>query len=127
ARGGAGAGDTDRAKAVAREAEAVARSITSDLEQQAWGLAEVVEAWAAAGDIDRAEEIAWSISLTHYRAQALVNLASQVGAARAGPLIAQAVRLDAWQIAVDALAVALPDVLTAVADDLLSGQPGALG
>ncbi|NUK32433.1 hypothetical protein HRW12_01295 [Streptomyces lunaelactis] len=127
ARARAGAGDTDRAKAVAREAEAVAWSITSDLEQQAWGLAEVVEAWAAAGGIDRAEEIAWSISLTHYRAQALVNLASQVGAARAGPLIAQAVRLDAWQIAVDALAVALPDVLTAVADDLLSGQPGALG
>ena len=49
-------GDVDRARQVAQQAEAVARSIT-DPSEQAWALAGVAEALARTGDVDRAEAV----------------------------------------------------------------------
>lgn len=67
--------------------------------------------------------MARSIDFPERQAEALVSVAARAGADRAGPLIAQALRLDTWHTAAPALAVHRPDVLTLVADELLLGRP----
>ncbi|MFI5749886.1 hypothetical protein ACIBBE_29050 [Streptomyces sp. NPDC051644] len=120
------AGETDLAEDLFHEAEAAARTI-AELDRRASALAEMVEVMALAGVVDRAEAVARTIDFFPVRqAEALVSVAGRVGADRAGPLIAQALRLDAWHTAAPALAVHRPDVLTLLADGLLRGRSGAL-
>ncbi|MFE5199042.1 hypothetical protein ACFQ93_36005 [Streptomyces sp. NPDC056601] len=135
-------GDADRA-------QAIACSITHPHEQ-ARALARVARTVAptvaAAGDADRAEAIARRIADPHEQARALAGVALAVavaretegaeslvfevraragsiaepGAARACLLLGHALRLGPYQAACEALAVIRPDVLAAVADDLLA-------
>ena len=68
----AGAGDLNRAEALARQAEALARSIT-DPDWQAQALAALARMAARTGDLDRAEALARSITDPDGQAQALAT------------------------------------------------------
>jgi hypothetical protein len=69
----AGAGDLEKARQVAVQAEAAARSIT-DPDRQAWALTEVTEALIRAGDLGGAEAAARSITDPDRQAWALTEV-----------------------------------------------------
>ncbi|MFE5030150.1 hypothetical protein ACFRAO_44465 [Streptomyces sp. NPDC056656] len=81
---------------------------------------------AQAGDVDRAEALTRTIINPRERAGALVAVSRQADAARACSLIMQALRLDSWQVAGNALAAQFPEVLIVVADELLADRPATL-
>ncbi|MGW5061785.1 hypothetical protein ACWEQ2_31420 [Streptomyces sp. NPDC004096] len=113
------AGMHGRARDAANEAERRARRL-ADPENLSWQLADVAEALAAAGYLDRAEALAMSLAtLTdrpHHQAQALVNLVPYVPPQHATRLVAHALKAGAWRTSADALAVLAPDVLMDVVD-----------
>src|SRR5206468_3835608 len=86
ARAAAGAGDLDRAEALAGHAEAAARSIT-DPGRQAQALADLAEAAAGAGDLDRAGALARSITEPDGQARALADLARKAEPGHARSLL----------------------------------------
>jgi hypothetical protein len=78
----ADAGDVDRARTVARQAEAVARSVTNPV-WQGQALAAVAAAMAVAGGVDRAEAVARSITNPDWRGQALAAMVEAAAASGA--------------------------------------------
>lgn len=66
----AGAGDLEWARTLAEQAEAAAQAIT-DPNQQAETMADLAEAAAGIGDLDRAERLAEAIADSFHRARAL--------------------------------------------------------
>ena len=83
----------------------------------------VAEVLARAGDVALADNFARTMTDPESQAVALVYAARQVATSQACPMLAQALRLDAWRTAAHALVVHAPDVLTTVVDDLLAEQP----
>ncbi|KMS71094.1 hypothetical protein ACM01_28655 [Streptomyces viridochromogenes] len=125
------AGDADRAEALTREAEAAVAKprVRSRVRTRVEGApvrARVAAAVAQAGDVDRAEALTRTIINPRERAGALVAVSRQAEADHACSLIMQALRLDSWQVAANALAAQFPEVLMMVADELLAGQPATL-
>ncbi|MEV4511613.1 hypothetical protein AB0K00_21880 [Dactylosporangium sp. NPDC049525] len=88
-------------------------------EERSEALAALAGALARAGRLGRAEAIARCVELTDVRAEALVGLAAKVGTQRGRSLIAEALTVGTWTVALEALAVASPDALLAVAEEVL--------
>ena len=84
---------------------------------------------AAAGDFDRAEALARSITDPGRQAQALADLASVAEPARARPCIVGAFAVGRWTIPLAALARVDSVVLSVFADELagLRGDVGVTG
>lgn len=116
------AGAVEPARELAQEAVAVTRTFTDPRERES-ALAERAELMARVGDADRALAVARTVTAPERQAQALAGVARHVGTARACPLIAEALRLGEWHMAVDALADVAPDVLALVADELILERP----
>jgi hypothetical protein len=72
-----------------------------------------------AGDLDRAETLAHSITSQRKQAEALAALAKQAQPARARLLVARAFRVGEWMTPLGALVQIQPAVLMAVADAFL--------
>ncbi|MFH8520392.1 hypothetical protein ACH4CE_36065 [Streptomyces gelaticus] len=113
------AGDTDLARAVAYEATAVTRTVAEPNERVA-SLAERAEALARLGETEHALSTVRTLTEPGRQAQALAAVALHAEPARAQRLIAQALRLDDWQTSAEALSAVQPEVLLAVAEELLA-------
>ena len=118
----AGAGDWDRARKLAADAERTARSVTPTYDQ-AVALTCVAAAAARAGDYDLAERIASSLTSPDLQARALADLASGVTEpTKARSWIAGALAAGRWTIPLQALALVDPAALSAFADELTAPQ-----
>jgi hypothetical protein len=116
----AAAGDHDRALALADQAEILAQSITESDQVQL--LAAVARAVAAAGDHPRAEVLAdqaETLARSSQNAYILAVLAEGSVPSRGRRLVAEAFRLGRWTISLNALSHVQPDVLAAVADEIV--------
>ncbi|MFB6784604.1 hypothetical protein ACFCX0_46985 [Streptomyces sp. NPDC056352] len=113
------AGDTDLARDMAHEATAVTRTVAEPNERAA-SLAERAEVLARVGETEHALSTVRALTEPGRQAQALAAVALHVEPARAQRLIAQALRLDDWQTSAEALSTVQPEVLLAVAEELLA-------
>jgi hypothetical protein len=71
---------------------------------------------AEAGDHDRAEQIARSITDPRWQAQALTNLAEVVGSPGAGRLLGAALAVGSWLVPLPVLGRLYPRVVARIAD-----------
>jgi hypothetical protein len=76
----------------------------TDPSSQAWALSGLVRALAAAGEHDRAEQIARSITHPNMQSQALADLACEAEPVKARSMIADALAVGRWTISLSALA-----------------------
>jgi hypothetical protein len=116
ARAVAGAGDLDRARGLADQAETAARAITDPYEQ-ARALAELVEVVAGAGDLDRAWELAHAIIDPGRQAKALADLARKATPNQARSLLAQALTAGHWEASLVVLVQVNAAAVSTIADE----------
>ncbi|WP_330186355.1 hypothetical protein KZZ52_16475 [Dactylosporangium sp. AC04546] len=115
-------GDHDLATQLARRVATIAESLT-DPARRAKALTALAQTVADAGDHDlvlaltaQAEAAAESIEFSSSRALALTRLAEFLGPERRRSVIARALAVGPWTIALDAVARADPEALRAFAD-----------
>ncbi|MFG2593652.1 hypothetical protein [Streptomyces sp. NPDC048438] len=113
------AGDTALARDIAHEATAVTRTLAEPRERVE-SLAERAEVLARVGETEHALSTVSTLVEPGRQARALAAVALHVEPAHAQRLIAQALRLDDWKTSAEALSAVRPEVLLAVAEELLA-------
>ncbi|MFG2819892.1 hypothetical protein ACGFX4_10745 [Kitasatospora sp. NPDC048365] len=112
----AAAGLTGPAREQAGHALTAARSTAPD-GLQASALVEVVNALAAVGQLDRAHEVARTITERYHRIRALALLAAKCGPTPSGRrMVAEAACSGSWSSLLEALTTVAPESLTVLAD-----------
>jgi tetratricopeptide (TPR) repeat protein len=114
-----GAADPGRVDSLTAEARRVAQEIGWG-EETSSALSVLVDALTAAGRPKLAREVADGIELEDFRAEALLAMAKAAEPNRARRLIAEAIVVGRWTVALRQLAQVDPGALAAVADELLS-------
>ena len=116
------ASDPGRADRLTSEARRVAQEI-GWVEETSNALSVLVGALTKSGRTEQAREVADSIELSDFRAEALLSIVDSVEQNVARRLVAEAIVAGRWTISLYKLAQVDPTALASDADELLSGLP----